>query len=61
MEEEQAHGLHSFDGWDVSAKLEALHTHMDGVKDECDIEAGKLSTFLGGISNALLDLEKLPI
>jgi hypothetical protein len=29
--EEQACGLHSFDGWDLSAEQEKLHTRVDRV------------------------------
>jgi hypothetical protein len=31
---EQARGLHSFDGRDVSMELQELHTRMAGVEDE---------------------------
>jgi hypothetical protein len=41
--EEQARGLHSFDGWDLSAELEELCTHVAEVEDECTVKAGELS------------------
>jgi hypothetical protein len=32
--EEQACGLHSFDGQDLSVKLEELHARMAGIEEE---------------------------
>jgi hypothetical protein len=42
--EEQACGLHSFDGQDQSVELEELCTRVARVKDEHAAEAGELST-----------------
>jgi hypothetical protein len=61
LAEEQAQGPYSFDGWDLLAELEKLHTHVVGVTDECTAEAGKLSTLVMGISNAPIDHGVLPI
>jgi hypothetical protein len=61
LTEEQAHSLPSFDGCDLSAELEKLRTLMDGVEDECVTKVGKLSTLVVSISNALVNLEMLPI
>jgi hypothetical protein len=61
LAEEQACDLHSFDGWDLMAELEELHTHMAGVKYEHAAKASKLSTLVVGISNALVNLRRLPI
>jgi hypothetical protein len=41
--EEQARGLHSFDGRDQSMELEEFHARMAGIDDEHAAEAGKLS------------------
>jgi hypothetical protein len=41
--EEQVHGLHSFDGRDLSAGLEELRLHMAGIEDEHVAEAVRLS------------------
>jgi hypothetical protein len=59
--EEQACDLHSFDGRDLSVKLEVLHACVAGVKDECAAMSRKLSMLVMGISNTLLDLGILPI
>jgi hypothetical protein len=40
LAEEQARGLHSFDGWDLSVELEEHRTDVAGVKDEHTTEAG---------------------
>jgi hypothetical protein len=37
--EEQARGLHPFDGRDLSMELEGLHAHVDGVEGERATEA----------------------
>jgi hypothetical protein len=58
---EQACGLDSFDGRDLSTELEEIHTCVAGVKDECITEAGKLLKLVVEISNALVDLGMLPI
>jgi hypothetical protein len=59
--EEQAHDLHSFDGWDLPTELEELHVRMAGVEDEHVVEAGELPTLVVEASNVLVDLEMLPI
>jgi hypothetical protein len=59
--EEQAWGLHPFDGWDLLAELVELRAHMAGVEDECAAKAGKLSMLVVGVSNALVDLRMLQI
>jgi hypothetical protein len=59
--EEQARGLHPFDGQDLPAELEELHMRVIGAKDKRTAEAGKLSMLVMGISNALIDLGMLPI
>jgi hypothetical protein len=59
--EEQARGLHAFDGWDLLVELEELHTRVARVEDECAAKAGKLSMLVVGIFNALDDLGMLPI
>jgi hypothetical protein len=41
--EEQAWGIYSFDGWDLSAELEELRGHVARVEGECSDEAMKLS------------------
>jgi hypothetical protein len=59
--EEQVRGLHSFDGWDLSAEQGELHTRVAEVEDEHIVEAKKLSMLVVGISNALVNLGMLPI
>jgi hypothetical protein len=44
--------LHSFDGQDMSAKLEGLCMRMGGVEDDRTTEAGELSMLVMKISNA---------
>jgi hypothetical protein len=61
LAEEQARGLHPFDGRDLLAELEKLHRCVAGVEDKHATKAGKLSTLVVGISNALVDLGMLPI
>jgi hypothetical protein len=58
---EQARGLHSFHGWDLSAELDEICARMARIDNECTAEAKKLSMLVMGISNALVDLGKLPI
>jgi hypothetical protein len=41
--EEQARGLHSFDGRDLSVEQEELQAHVAGVRDEHAPKAGELS------------------
>jgi hypothetical protein len=59
--EEQARGLHSFDGRDISAELEKFSTRVDGVEDEHATEVRKLSTLVVGIPIALVNRMMLPI
>jgi hypothetical protein len=61
LTEEQALGLYSFDGRDLSVELEELHGHMAGVESECAIEAVQLSWPIIEISDALVDLGTFPI
>jgi hypothetical protein len=61
LAEEQACGLHSFDGRDLSVELEELCSHVARVEDERDAEARKLLKLIVEISNALVDLGMLPI
>jgi hypothetical protein len=49
--EEQAHGLHPFNGWDLLVELEGIHMHMDGIESECASEAEELSQLVMEISN----------
>jgi hypothetical protein len=60
LEEEQVCGLHSFDGWHLSAELEELHMHVTGVDDERATVAGELSRLVMEISNDLVNLGTLP-
>jgi hypothetical protein len=43
------------------AELEGLHEHVVIIDDKCAIEAEQLSWFVRGISDALVDLNMLPI
>jgi hypothetical protein len=61
LAEEQACGLHSFDGSDLSAELEELCVHVAGVEDERVVEAGELSTLVMEASNTVVGLRMLPI
>jgi hypothetical protein len=61
LAEEQACGLHSFDGSDLLAKLEELCVHLAGVEDEHAIEAGELLTLVIEASNTVVDLRMLPM
>jgi hypothetical protein len=36
--EEQEHGLHPPDGWDLSAELDKINTCMDRIDGECAAE-----------------------
>jgi hypothetical protein len=58
---EQARSLHSFVRRDLSTELEELQACMDGVEDERATKVGKLSMLVVGISNALVNLQMLPI
>jgi hypothetical protein len=59
--EEQAHGLHSFDGRDLSTVLEEIRSRMVGIEDECATEAVRLSRLAMEISDALINLGVFPI
>jgi hypothetical protein len=61
LAEEQARGLHPFDGRDLLAELEKLRARVTGVEDERAAKARKLSSLVMGTSNALVDLGALPI
>jgi hypothetical protein len=61
LAEEQAWGLHSFDGRDLSVELEELCECMAGVENECAAEAVQLSQSVMEISDALVDLGVFPI
>jgi hypothetical protein len=61
LTEEHAQGLHPFDVQDLLAELEELRAYVVGVEDECTTEAGKPSTLVMGISNALINHGMLPI
>jgi hypothetical protein len=61
LAEEQAWGLHSFDGRDLSVELEELRECMAGVENECAAEAVQLSQSVMEISDALVDLGVFPI
>jgi hypothetical protein len=54
--EVQACGLHPFDGWDLSVRLEELHVHLAEVEDERVTEALELLRLVMEISDALVDL-----
>jgi hypothetical protein len=59
--EEQAHGLHPPNGWDLSTELEETPACMDGIKSERGSKAGQLSQLVMGISNTLVNLGMLPV
>jgi hypothetical protein len=59
--EEQACGLHSFDGSDLSAELEELCMHVAAFDNERAVEAGELSTLVMEASNTVVGLRMLPI
>jgi hypothetical protein len=59
--EEHAHDLHSFNGWDLLAGLEELHSRMAGIEDEHATEAARLSQLAMKIPNAFIDLGVFPI
>jgi hypothetical protein len=61
LAEEQAWGLYSFDGWDLSTKLEELRERMAGVESECAVEAVQLSRSVMEIPDALVDRGMFPI
>jgi hypothetical protein len=59
--EEQAWGLYSSNGQDLSVELEELREHVAGVEGEHGIEAMKLSQLVLEISDSLVDLGVFPI
>jgi hypothetical protein len=59
--EEQAHGLHSLDGRDLSMELDERHMHVAGVEDKHTIGAQELSQLVMVISIVLVDLGTFPI
>jgi hypothetical protein len=59
--EEQAHGLRSFDGRELSVGLEELHLRLAMIEDERVTEAVRLSQLVIEISDAQVDLGVLPI
>jgi hypothetical protein len=60
LAEEQARGLHSFDGRDLSVVLEDPHKRVAGVENECTTKAVQLSWSVKEISDALVDLGVFP-
>jgi hypothetical protein len=61
LAEEEACGLHPFDGRDLSVELEDIHAHVDMIEGERAIKAGQLLQLVMEISNALVDLGMLPV
>jgi chemotaxis protein histidine kinase CheA len=61
LAEDQARGLYSFDGRNLSAELENLYERVAEVEDECATKAEQLSRSVREISDALVDLGMLPI
>jgi hypothetical protein len=61
LAEEQACGLHNFDGWDLSVVLEELRARVAGVEVEHTTKVRELSKLVVEISNALVNLEMRPI
>jgi hypothetical protein len=61
LAEEQAHGLYSFDGSDLSMELEELRGRVAEVESKCVIEVVQLSRSVMEISDALVDLGVFPI
>jgi hypothetical protein len=59
--EKHACGLHSFNGRDLSVKLEEVCVHVTGVEDERAVEARELSALVIEASNTLVHLRMLPI
>jgi hypothetical protein len=56
LAEEQARGLSSFDGRDISTEVEELHGCVAGIESERAIEAMQLSRSIMEIFDALIDL-----
>jgi hypothetical protein len=61
MTEEQAQGLYSFNGRDLSAELDELHGRVARIESECTAEAVQLSWSVMEISDAQVDLGAFPI
>jgi hypothetical protein len=61
LAEEQARGLYSFNGRDLSVELEKLHERMAGVENECIAKTVQLSWSVMEISDALVNLDVFPI
>jgi hypothetical protein len=61
LAEEQAQGLYSFDGRDLSVELEELHERVAGVERERTAEVMQLSWSVMEISDALVDQDMFPI
>jgi hypothetical protein len=61
LAEEQARGLYSFDGRDLSVELEELHGHVARLESERAAEAVQLSQSIMEISDALVNLGMFPI
>jgi hypothetical protein len=58
---EHARGLHPFDGRDLSMELVEIRSCVDRIESERSAEARQLSQLVMEISNALVDLGKLPV
>jgi hypothetical protein len=61
LAKEQAQGLYSFDGRDLSAELEELHGCVAKIESKRAVEAVQLSQLVMNISDALVDLGGFPI
>jgi hypothetical protein len=61
LAEEKAWGLYSFDGRDLSVKLEEFREQVVGVESECVAEAVQLSWSVMKIFDALVNLDVFPI
>jgi hypothetical protein len=61
LAEEQARGLYSFNGRDLSVELEELHERVARVENEHATKAVQLSWPVMKISDALVDLGVFPI
>jgi hypothetical protein len=61
LTEEQALGLYSFNGRDLSVELEELQGHVAGVESKHTAKAMQVSQSIMEISDALVDLGVFPI
>jgi hypothetical protein len=61
LEEEERHDLHPPNRQDLSKELEEACMRVDGINGEHAAKGGRLSQLLMRISNALVDLDMLPI